>query len=736
MNSHHPTYSPRTIALTAAAIAAPWALNSCRPDAEKPEDPIIEVTHVAKLHENALTKDISNLVSSQVSSPIHWQTWDKSLFDHAASERKTIFALIGSGTDANTLEILDRLNKSPSSCNLLNEHHVNVLIDSNIHPDIEFFTSLLCMKSRTPVATPLLVWFSYEGNPISWSPVGPRSSRDIDELISRMSNTVYQVWRDDPEYVLKNSRDDFKRRIDMSVPEAPEGDSSDLALRSIRQAASLFDPTSGAIDGIGNLSPSRYVELLVQASHHADSSDIQKKRYNKIATLAADHILLRGLIDPLDGGVYSGMQKTTSALPRFTKTLRGQAFAMNALYSLYQTTKNDDYLQAADSIAAFTEKHLTLPDGGYLSGVIYATNQVQDNPCIWTLEEIEAALTDKEVRICTIAFGLKGLGNIPLIDDPDRAYFRQNTFTWKVTHAELARQTSLDPADLKQRLESITKKLAKLRTEKPHKPFVENLSTAGSSALYVSACVTGYRATGNPSHLEKAQKSLNYIKDNFLDDNGALHRARFSGKLNSNLATGSDFALVCRAALDLHEVTLDPAWLEFSYDLHQRMNKLLADPDHQYIQEYDGGQYPKTYQTRIYYTIPSLNNDNTWGLVYANAKRLGLRFADDTISLQTNNLQGSLLRSSSTAPIASIDFLTEDTKLNQKNVYIKAPVTPELLLTACKHICQIVLVTDKGNYPELGNQAASLTAGTATVVALGKVIGTTSDTEALNELLK
>lgn len=736
MNTILPISYPRLLVIAIAAIALPVTFNSCRPKEEPTETAETKVTHVAALHENTLSNEESSFMTSQADSPVHWQSWDRSLFTRATSERKTIFALIGSGTDANTLEILNRINKSPSTCTLLNEHHVNVLIDSNIHPDIEFFAALLCMRSRTPVATPLLVWFSYEGNPISWSPVGPRSSRDIDELISRMSNTVYQVWRDDPDYVLKNSRDDFTRRMESTVPKPFTEDTTGLTLKSVRQAASLFDPTSGAIDGIGNLSPARYIDLLVQASYHPDCSETQKKRYTKTARLAADHFLVRGLIDPLDGGVYAGAQKTTSALPQFTKTLFAQAHSMKALYGLYKATGDTRYLKAADSISAYTEKHLTLPDGGYLLGVIHASNQVQDNPCIWTLEEIEASLPEDEARICALAFGLKGLGNIPLVDDPDRSYFRKNTLTWKVSLEELATQTSLDPSALQLKLESITKKLAKLRTEKPHKPFTENLSTSGSSALYASVCVAGYRATGNETHLKKAQSTLAFIRANFLSDSGKLHHARFSGTLNPMPATGSDYTLVCQAAIDLHEVTLDPVSLQWALELHKQMNSLLTDSSNHFIKEYDGTNYPQTYKTEVYYTLRALDNISTWSVAYSNAYRLSLRVTDETISAQKDSLEGVLLHSASTAPIASIDFLTVSSVLNLKRVYIKAPASPELRLAACKNLCQIISVTEKGSYPELGSEADKLSGGTATVVFRGKIIGTASSVTELDALLK
>jgi uncharacterized protein YyaL (SSP411 family) len=730
---------PQQATLASAATLLLLTLNACRPETEATSSDAPETIHVSQVHENALPIEKSSFLTSHATSTIHWQDWDDQLFKHATSERKTIFAFIGSGTDANSMEALEQLNQSPASCAILNEHHVNVLIDSNIHPDIEFQAALLCLQSKMPPATPLLVWLTHDGHPISWTPVGTNSTRNIHTTISKSSKTIYQVWQNDPSYVLQTSRDKFNRRLTSSLPKPPEKIDPLLPIRSVRQAASLFDPTSGTIDGMGKMSPARYITLLLAASHHPDTSDDQRARYAKVANLTANKILLHGLIDPLDGGVYSGIQQVTSDLPVFSKTLKSQALTMQALYLLYQVSGDQKHLQAADAILNYTEKKLSLPDQGYSLGVVHATNSAKDNPCIWTLEEIEAALTKEESRICTLAFGLRGLGNIPPMDDRDRSYFRKNTLTWKISLQELATQTSLDAATLKQRLESSTKKLAKLRQEKPLKATKEDLSTVGSTALFASSCISAYRATGDPAHLNRATKLLTFIRQNFLDESGNLRRARYHGKLQPYPATGADHALVCQAALDLQQVTLDPTWLDFASDIHQRMHTLLGDPLTHHIKESADTHYPQAYPTYQFANFRALDNNCTWALAYSNAKRLALQHPGNQLKAQYEALAGILQTTASVDPIPSIDFLTADAKLHQKSVYIKTPTTAttqELLQVAVKTPCQIIPVTDKGNYPELGEQAAKLPAGTAAVVSQGKIIGTAANADELHALLK
>ncbi|MBT8038160.1 MAG: DUF255 domain-containing protein [Verrucomicrobiae bacterium] len=725
--------------MVSSIALALFTLNACRPEAKAPHSDISDAIRVAQVHENALPIDKSSFLTSQSNSPIHWQDWDDQLLKHALSEKKTILAFIGSGTDVNTINALNRLNQSPETVRLLNSQHINVLVDSNLNPAIELQTTMLCAVSGTHSPPPLLVWISHEGYPISWIPVGPDANSNIQRTITGINNTVFQFWKSDSAYVLQNSRDSFNGYSATILPPPQDKIDTRIPTRSVRQGASLFDPTSGTIDGLDRISPARFITMLLTASQRPDTTDTQKAHYAKIAELTSNKILLNGLIDPLDGGTYSGIQQITSDLPVFSKTFKSQALTMQALYLLYQKSGDLKHLQAADAILAYTQKHLSLPDNGYALGSIYASGNVQDNPCVWTLEEIEAALTEEETEICTLAFGLHGLGNIPPADDRDRSYFRKNTLTWKLSLNDLATQTALDTSTLKQRLKSITRKLAKIRQKKPLKPVREELSIAGPTALFASSSISAYRATGDTAHLNRATNILTHIRQNFVDSSGNLHKARYHGKLQAQPAEGVDHALVCQAALDLQEVTLDPTWLEFAADIHQRMHRRLGDPVTHRIKESGNTSFPLTETTYQFFNSRALDNDNTWAIAYANAKRLDRQQSNDQLKAQHEALFDILLSTASATPIACVDFLIADAKLHLKTVYLKMPATgisSELLQVAIKTPCQIVPVTDKGNYPELDGQATPMPTGTATVVLQGKIIGTADNANDLSALLK
>ncbi len=680
----------------------------------------------------------SSMLDSQVDSAVQWQSWHKDLFLQANNERRTVCALIGSGTDINTLRVLQLINDSPSLSELLRNNHINTIIDSNLHPDMAQYAAVVSLDSKTPVGSTALIWFSYEGNPISWHSIAAKTNVNAESAIERMSNTVVHLWLESPEYTLEHSSNHPSRRSKSVFPKLEiMGQGSAASITGpILRAKSLFDPVSNTVDSMPNLAPTRYLELMVSASHLPELSPSDRQKCLQVAERVAEKRLIHGLIDPLDGGVYNGNQSMTDALPLFSKTLRTQALAMRSLYKLYQATLNDKYRDAANSIFAYTQKYHLMDDGGYALGISHLPEDPQDQPCLFTLDEIQAVLSPEELEVARQAYELRPLGNIPFIDDPKKVYFKKNSLTLKLTSAELSERTGMDLAPLTKSLEAITKKLRTLRSQKPVQPIIEKLCTASAAALYSSACVYGYRATGEASYLKTAEKILTQIRNDFVDENGALHRARYNNVLLDIPAKGGDYGRVCEAALDFHEATLDPMWLAFAHSMHKQMLERLGILETGAIKEHDGTGYPKDYPACSYYTVNELDNDNTCALAQSNARRLALRLADTSISEHAEKLGAILIQTARRSAPAVIDYLSLESMARSKIAYIKLPASEPLLSTARKEWCHIIAVTDEGSYPELGDTVSGMKAGTCIVTTGGKITGSASKPAELKALLQ
>lgn len=724
--------------VTALSVTASIFVCGCRSKNNEIDESENLYSWAAEYEKAPLTTGQSNMLDSQVDSPVQWQSWHKDLFRHANNERKTVCALIGSGTDIHTLRVLQEINGSPSLSGLMQKNHINTIIDSNLHPDMALYAAVLCESSKTPVGSTTLIWFSYDGNPISWHSIQTKPDENVESSIQRMSDTVHHLWMESPEYTLEHSS---KHPITTSAAFFPKIQASQLGNKisiasPILRTKSLFDPVSNTVDKISNLVPADYLELMIYASRLPELSAVERQKCLQVAKKVADNRLIYGLIDPLDGGAFIGKQGMTDALPVFTKTLRTQAMSMRALYKLYQTTRDETYRNAADSIFSYTQKHHLMEDGSYALGISYLPENPQDQPCLFANDEIKVALSPEEYELARQAYELRSLGNVPLIDDPKKVYFKKNSLTWKLSLAELSKRTGMGRAPLTKSLENITTKLSALRSQKPVQPIIEKLSTASATALYSSACTSGYRATGEASYLEAAKKTLSQIRDQFVGENGTLHRARYNDTLLEIPAKGIDYTRVCQAALDLHEATLDPAWLDFAYSMHKQMLERLGILETGIIKEHDGTGYPKDHNVCSYYTTNALNNDNTCALAQSNARRLAMRLGDTSLSQHAEKLGAVMDQTARISPIAAMDYLSLESAARSQIVYIKLPASEPMLATARKELCHIIAVTDGGPYPELGKAISDMPAGSCIVTTGRKVVGSTSKPAELKALLK
>lgn len=734
MRSPYPRLSTLVAAMTILAFLL--VLNGCRPKDTDSQDNAGLTSQEDSYEKSPLAEGQSHLLDGQVDSLIDWQSWHQDLFRQANNERRVVCALVGSGTDPEMIKILASINQSPSLAKLLNNNHINTIIDTNLHPDIEYYMAIVSIISKINTRMPMLVWFSYEGNLLSWTPVNSATPDALKTNIQRTSNIVSTMWLESPEYTLANSQRDHDRRTKTSQPnpfDTERGITFSLA-GPISQARSLFNPVSDRVDALSKLTPARYINLMLKASSLPEQSTNQRLQCLEIAKGAADKMLLYGLIDPLDGGVYSSYRANSLSLPTFAKTLRAQAHSMSALYKLYQITEITQYLKAADRIKTFITQHLAQDNGDLALGMTYTYGKAQDQYELWTWQELKKSLTADELDLAISAFGLSELGNVSYLDDPQKIYFRKNILIWKTTPENLAKSKSISVEKLAKLLDSITSKLLAIRSQRPNDVAVEKLSTSGSLALYASACISGYRATADAAHLTSAEKALIHLRDHYLTTNDQLQHSSYNGRLSGIPAKGADYALVCEVALDLNEATLDPEWLKFAYKIHKQMNENLRDPSTGFIKESSAELYPRAYPTYNFINLSSIDNDSTWALAHSNAKRLALQINSDALDEQVIQLEGLILQNTQPSSLTLIDYLTRESAARSARFYVKPPMNDAMLAMIHRQPCQIVSVTESGAYPELGIEAAEMKAGSCILFANGKRIGQASSLKQLKSL--
>ncbi|MFZ9936601.1 MAG: DUF255 domain-containing protein [Luteolibacter sp.] len=571
----------RLITKRAAAVALAGAIaaicGACRKaDSADPREQLPQALIAPELMTNQLGTLPGAVYKNQARSPIRWQPWTEETLEHARNARRLVFCVVAMPQHSAFLDILSALESDVTIVNELNDGYVPVLLDADAAREFSILTSDLCAEIRQPVGLPLFLWMTHEANPVAWIPMFSEKASKISEMFLQSHTMISQMWRDDPGYVISNSRLDnesrrarFEARKNVKV--MSEKPAEDL-LQGLRQLASLYDPLSRNFDETGGLFPASTLELLASASVnpglHRDLRD---------TCLATTRNLLKDLLgspmfDPLDGGVFSGRRGASWTLPNFAKDCITHGRVAKALIEAYRATGEPLALERALGLIAFAEENYAAAHDLFAIGL---TPPTPPEAWLWSVEDIGELLGPEDAQWWIQATGMKGLGNLPSEVDPRREYFRANTLALNQNPAQIAASSGFNPQAFESRFQAARATLLDARKARIGRVTRDDSPNPSATLRMVSAYAAAFQATGDEAYREKALRVLRSARERFTD--GRFLRA-FVSDAPATVAAGrtSLYALSMQAALDVAAITSDESWLIWAEDLATTAAELFS----------------------------------------------------------------------------------------------------------------------------------------------------------------
>jgi hypothetical protein len=569
----------RLLALAALCLVA-FTSVSCRKrqsSAARGDTP--EASVAPELLSNQIGRLPGAVYQNQARSPIRWQPWTKDTMERARAARRLLFCVVAIPQQPDFQRVLGELASDPEVVQKINGTYVPVLIDGDASREMGVLTSDLCAEINRPLELPLLLWMTYEGNPVAWIPASTKDSGGMRALFNQSHGMVSRMWNESPDYVLKNSSLDNdnrrariqQRKVVKVMSQQPEVD----ALRCLRQLVSLYDPYSRNFDETGGLFPSSAIELLASAAVHPGlAADTRQRCLDTTRELLVD-LLPSAMFDPLDGGVFSSRRGTSWSLPVFVRDCPSQGRVAVALLSAYRATGNQRALEKALGLIAFAEKAHATPDGLFAVGL---TSETKPEHWMWNVEEVTKILGPEDAGWWIAANRMKGLGNLPSEVDPRREFFRCNTIGFDKSVAELAAGQSQSLETFTPRFETVKAKLLSVRDQRLGKIRRDESPHAASTFRMVSAYAAAFGATGDEVYRNKATALLQKAREAFAV--GPRLRV-FAEETPASLGEGRAFiyALAMQAILDVAVITSDEKWLLWSEDLATTSAELFTGDD-------------------------------------------------------------------------------------------------------------------------------------------------------------
>lgn len=419
---------------------------------------------------NNLDHSSSPYLLQHASNPVWWQEWNEETVKYAAEVNKSILVSVGYSTCHWCHVMAAEAFSDEPTAQFLNENFICIKVDREQRPEIDQYMMEFISRQNGRGGWPLNVFLTSSLRPVYALTYAPaRNSSGMSSFIS----------------IARKVHDHIKTHGDSIPSFSPEASHpASIAENSlIRILSDYYDPDNGGF-GYGQKFPPHSTLLFLLYQLGIEESPSIKT----ICTKTLDAMMLRGLNDHLQGGVFRYCVDSEWTIPHFEKMLYDQAMSLWVYSLAFRVTGNELYRHMA-------EKIVTCLDETYVSGELYLsahdadTDHKEGDTYLWSLSELQSALTSEEFNRLLAAYHVSAHGN------------------FEGRNHLLKKRKDL-------RLDDIEKKLLEIRNRRKQ-PAKDEKVLCGLNALVAASMVQASRYMGNTFLFKKAESLVRNISGTF-----------------------------------------------------------------------------------------------------------------------------------------------------------------------------------------------------------------------------
>lgn len=534
-----------------------------------------------KWQKNNLDRSSSPYLRQHAGNPIWWQEWNSETLAYASEENKPLLISVGYATCHWCHVMAAEAFSDPETAGYLNEHFVSIKVDREQRPDIDQYMMNFIQAQTGSGGWPLNVFLTPDLKPVHALTYAPLRTAGNRYSFLYIAHAV-------TEFLEK--RGDKIMSFSPSEQEAPLAD----AERLTESLSEYFDGESGGF-GSGQKFPP-HSTLLFMLYHMAvkgaarmttgkDGADDQKSEVGKdreansetadgivsgMVTTTLDAMMMRGLNDHLQGGIYRYCVDPEWTIPHFEKMLYDQAMALWSYSLACRVTGSEHYRTMAEKIVKSLDETF-LHNGMYVSAFNADTDHKEGVTYLWSMEELASLLTPEEFSRFREVYEISSSGNFEGLN-------------------HLIRKTY-------DRIDDIEEKLLKARMKRSQ-PSRDDKILSGLNALTAVSLIQAGRHLGRPD-LEAGAVTLVWkLLETFWDGSSLAHSC-FDGVLQRQSFL-SDAASLLLAITMLYET--DESWGETMTSMAEYVSTFREEG--KWI-ESDADDFMKIYASWFDHPVPS-----------------------------------------------------------------------------------------------------------------------------------
>ena len=505
------------------------------------------------IQQNHLKNEISPYLLHHSSNPIDWYPWGIEALEKSKRENKPLFISIGYSTCHWCHVMAKESFENKEVAYLLNNYYVPIKVDKEERPDIDNIYMTCCQMITGQGGWPLTVFAMPDQKPFFIGTYFPLSTQYGHLGLLDLLNKFINEWENDYKKLENNSENVYENmRYYRNLLSDNKNIffSKEIFKKSFSFFKNDFDKKFGGFGNAPKFPSGHNLLFLMRYSYFEENTEALSMVENTL-----ENMYKGGIFDHIGGGFarYSTDEKWFA--PHFEKMLCDNALLAITYLECYQITKKPLYKDIADSIFDFVVRELTGTSGQFYTALDADVNGIEGKYYTFCYDEIIDLLGEKEGRYFCEKLNIFISGN----------FHKKN----------IPNMIGCFDMEKNERLMLLIQKVYHYR-KKRYKLNIDDKILVSNNAFMIIALTKGSQILQNKGYLLLAKKSIDFIEENLIDDEGNIY-ASFCNKRSLTLGNIDDYAYYCLCLINMYEATFEVKYLKRSLFIFYKIQEKFAD---------------------------------------------------------------------------------------------------------------------------------------------------------------
>ena len=486
------------------------------------------------MHTNRLNIETSAYLIQHAKNPIHWQRWEKELYQKFNLDEKLIVVSIGYSS-CHWCHVMEKETfEDEEVAAYMNTNFISIKVDREENPEIDqiYMTATQMMTGRG--GWPLNVVCLPDGRPVYGGTYHTKEQwlevlGKIQKLYENDKKQLYAFADKVESGIQEVNRFEYSREVPPFEPKLLQNEMAnwsrnwDSVYGGEKQKQKFITPVKF-----------NYIQQYQYLSQDAKISTYFEKTLETIAN--------SGIVDHLEGGFYRYTVDPQWKIPHFEKMLYDNAQLLSLYSNAFKQFKSPLFKVTVYNTFDFLQKRMKNHEGGFYSAIDADNNQGEGRYYVFDSQEIKK-IAGKELSLLQEYYQI----------DLDQPFEDSFYHLRKVNHIDpLLKKYQLTKKELIQKKGSWEKQFESIKQNREF-PLVDNKIITSWNAQMVSGLISAYEAFTDNSYLNQAKQTYTFIQDHLIVKGELMHTYQANkAKMEANL---EDYAFTIKAALDLYKNT-------------------------------------------------------------------------------------------------------------------------------------------------------------------------------------